>query len=953
MQETPKRPFRLSKETLSDKRLQYVLIGILLILFALIAVFDRSGFVGLVFSYIFVYLFGATYLGIMAIMLGFGIYFIVKKQRLYWKWNTTSIFALVLVLFALVAFGDNEGTMANLFSDYGTSFKTFMATPGFAVYLNSGTGGGLIGRFFYDLFALILTPIGARILYILAIVAGLFFVIKPLAFFIGEKIVHRNDQVKERDRRKMEEKQRDFNRYFDEREKIFIDQRDQQYEPEEQGIKVEDTAASDLLEPDDKKSDSLSRNRDKGPSLGSRSAIDVFKNNTSQSFNEQTKTVENPTPVPFTSGKSFNIFRDTPINDDVTVATKSSSVPTPSISRDNFHQYHESDGNTQGGVFVPYHSNSIKPTNVQEVEENTADFTSEEEVAPEVMPTPTPEPVVEPTPAPVEPFLQEEKKAEQPTNFTPNEGLFAHPDTPIKEEIPVEVPPAETPQPEQEEEVIPEKKVVRHRGPYKLPSIDLLDVVSHADNDLNNQEARINCAKLNNKLESLGINGKVINHIVAPSFTQYQIETNNDVKISQFGTIKNDLMMALSAVSINIQTPIPGTSYVGIEVPNKIRSAVSFREVFESIQNEDTHKKPLLAAIGKDVMGNVVNIEINKAPHLLIAGATGSGKSVCMNTIIVSILMRETPEDVKLMLVDPKRIELKEYADIPHLLCPVIMDAKKAEVALDKMCGVMEDRYKLFEKYSQRTIESYNDYAAQNGLPKLPYLVIIIDELADLMMQSKHEVEFSIARITQLARAAGIVLIVATQRPSVNVVTGVIKANIPSRIAFAVASQVDSKTILDDTEAANLLGKGDMLLSMQGALGRQRVQGAFVTDEEIRRVVAAIKAQREPEFDPIFMDLEPKQTIEQQSLDVDLGDTKGDDEADLYGQIIGFLSTVDTISISALQRRFRLGFPRAGRLLDQLQDEGLISGPQGAGKQREVLHDAVVARIKAGDEDAS
>jgi S-DNA-T family DNA segregation ATPase FtsK/SpoIIIE len=348
----------------------------------------------------------------------------------------------------------------------------------------------------------------------------------------------------------------------------------------------------------------------------------------------------------------------------------------------------------------------------------------------------------------------------------------------------------------------------------------------------------------------------------------------------------------------------------------------------------------LTVPLGKDINGLTVSLEINKTPHMLIAGTTGSGKSVCMNSIIMSLLIRTSPDDVRLMIVDPKRVEMSAFNNIPHLICPIITEAKKAAVALNKLVTMMENRYEMFKNSGNKNIESYNRWAIDNNQEKIPYYIVVIDELADLILVSSKEVEESIRRITQLARAAGIHLIVATQRPSVDVITGVIKANIPTRIAFAVSSYIDSKTILDAVGAEDLLGLGDMLLSVSGSGGIQRVQGAYVSDQEIYNVVNHVKRQREPNFEAEFLNLEPP-VPEQMSFSDEFQD---DTQEDLYFQILNFLSTQKMVSISSLQRKFNIGFPRAGSIIDKLEQEGLVSANKGS-RPRDVYQDLIATRL--------
>ena len=397
-----------------------------------------------------------------------------------------------------------------------------------------------------------------------------------------------------------------------------------------------------------------------------------------------------------------------------------------------------------------------------------------------------------------------------------------------------------------------------------------------------------------------------------------------------------ELALALAAKSVHIQAPIPGKKTVGVEIPNKAVTMVSVREILESIPKGMEDSK-LLVTLGKDIMGKPIFCEINKTPHLLVAGSTGSGKSVCINSMLVSILMRTKPDEVKLVLVDPKKVELSMYNGVPHLLTPVVTDPKKANIVLKKIVTEMEHRYDLFEESGTKNIAGYNAYIEKKNktkdefsqIKKLPYIVVIIDELADLMLVAAKEVEESIMRITQMARAAGIHLIVATQRPSTDVITGVVKANIPSRISFAVSSSIDSRTILDMTGAEKLLGKGDMLFLPQGENIPIRVQGTFISDEEIKAVADYTISQQKARYD---------ESLQIASEDVKGATTMADDamEEPLYNEIVEFVVTQGKASASLLQRRFRLGYNRAARAIDLLEERGII-GPSNGSKPREVL----------------
>ena len=438
-------------------------------------------------------------------------------------------------------------------------------------------------------------------------------------------------------------------------------------------------------------------------------------------------------------------------------------------------------------------------------------------------------------------------------------------------------------------------------------------------------------------LKDFGIDAKVVDTHVGPAVTQYELEIKAGTKVSKILSLNREIALALAAKDVRIQAPIPGKSTIGIELPNKKISMVNVREVLTSVPASKANSK-LLAVLGRDIMGNPQWMEINKTPHLLVAGSTGSGKSVCINSILASILMRTKPDEVKLVLVDPKKVELSIYNGVPHLLAPVVTDPKRANVALKKIVAEMERRYDVFEESKTKNIESYNAYIDKKnaGLPedqkekRMPFIVVIIDELADLMLVAAKEVEDSIMRITQMARAAGIHLIVATQRPSTDVITGVVKANIPSRISFAVSSGIDSRTILDMVGAEKLLGRGDMLFLPQGTNAPLRIQGTFISEDETKAIVDYVCNQQKARYDEtLLMDDEEKGATT-------MLDSKDDYEEPLYNEIVDFVIEQGKASASLLQRRFRLGYNRAARCIDLLEDRGIV-GPQNGSKPREVL----------------
>ncbi|WP_427338710.1 DNA translocase FtsK [Caloranaerobacter sp. DY30410] len=462
---------------------------------------------------------------------------------------------------------------------------------------------------------------------------------------------------------------------------------------------------------------------------------------------------------------------------------------------------------------------------------------------------------------------------------------------------------------------------------FKLPSIDLLDNVTKQQMTNDKTEIINNVKKLERTLLDFGIKAKVIQVSKGPTITRFELQPAPGVKVSKIVNLADDLALSLASSDIRIEAPIPGKSAIGIEVPNKIKSDVKIKEVLLSKEYMNIETK-IPFALGQDIAGNPIVANLEKMPHLLIAGATGSGKSVCINTLIVSILYKSRPDEVKLLMIDPKVVELSVYNGIPHLLIPVVTDPKKASFALNWAVNEMTRRYKLFSELGVRDLHSYNKKLDKEQTDKkLPQIVVIIDELADLMMVAPNEVEESICRLAQMARAAGIHLIIATQRPSVDVITGTIKANIPSRISFAVSSQADSRTILDMNGAEKLLGKGDMLYYPVGASKPIRVQGAYISDKEVERIVAYLKKynNNEENYENELLESVNKKT------------EKNDDTVDeLLQKAIELVVEHGQASISLLQRKFRIGYSRAARLIDEMEERGIIGGYEGS-KPRKVL----------------
>ena len=491
--------------------------------------------------------------------------------------------------------------------------------------------------------------------------------------------------------------------------------------------------------------------------------------------------------------------------------------------------------------------------------------------------------------------------------------------------------------PIEQESLEPKRKQedIYEDGAYTLPKFnEIFDPIKQKK--VNSTEfTKSNKEILERVLKDFGVNAKVVEIHIGPAVTEYELTVPAGTKVSRIVNINKEIALALAAKDVIIQAPIPGKSTIGVEIPNPTISSVTLREVLESPQNLKSDAK-ICAALGKDIMGTPKVMDLTKMPHLLVAGSTGSGKSVCINGIIASILMRYKPNEVKLVLVDPKKVELTNYNGIPHLLCPVVSDPKKASLTLQQVVSEMDKRFTLFSECEVKNISGYNELIEKENKKhpnspqaKMPYIVVIIDELADLMLVASKEVEDSITRITQLARAAGIHLIVATQRPSTDVITGLIKNNIPSRISFAVSSQIDSRTILDQPGAEKLLGKGDMLYFPMGDSAPTRIQGCFVNDDEIKRLIDYCKSQATVKYNEDF---------ENVSTNTSSGSTNsyaGEDDA-AYNEVVEFAIQTGKISASLIQRRFRFGYNRAARLMDLLESRGIV-GPQNGSKPREVL----------------
>jgi S-DNA-T family DNA segregation ATPase FtsK/SpoIIIE len=483
------------------------------------------------------------------------------------------------------------------------------------------------------------------------------------------------------------------------------------------------------------------------------------------------------------------------------------------------------------------------------------------------------------------------------------------------------------PTPKQEE-----FKFMKTDDGFQLPSINFLEEPEFKMGAADDENLRMQSQLLEKKLEDFGVQGRVVEVAPGPVITTFEYEPAPGVKINKIVTLTDDLALAMRAISIRIVAPIPGKAVIGIEVPNANRQMVKFKEVIASGAFEKSKSK-LTICLGKDIVGNPVVAELDKMPHLLIAGATGAGKSVALNAMICSLLYKSKPDEVKMIMVDPKRIELSNYDGIPHLITPVVTNPKKATNALFWAVREMENRYELLSEMSARNIKQYNSkvekgsqLADKKTHEKLPYIVIVIDELADLMMLASRDVEVALTRLAQMARAAGIHLILATQRPSVDVLTGIIKANFPTRLTFQVSSRTDSRTIIDTVGAENLLGSGDMLFLPPGTAKLQRIHGAYISEVELSQITAFLKSQGKPNYD---------ENVTEASA-IEIAEADDDDYDERYDDAVALITKTGQASISMVQRHLRIGYNRAARIIEKMEKEGIV-GPSDGAKPREVL----------------
>lgn len=875
-------------ELLSDET-RNALLGILVFLLAIIGLVETAGPLGKIIRYVFVYFLG-TFSSIVLVLLALlGVYIFVKRKFPKFKIKLTFGAIISLFLFSLIYSSENDWTLVNLSSNYRDIFDS-ISQEGYVTILSSSVAGGFLGHLLYTLLSSIVGGVGSQIICIVFIIGSIAVLLQPIVYYIGSKFVVVSSKVEQHNKKRKKDKEVRPSLIYDVPQEEILNMNNQGFKFMDDEMKIQEEAKEEKVVV-------------KKPKVRRENSFDIFNNDYGFGNNNKETTTNN-------KSKKFDIFNDNLFEEkqfrEEKIEINNTNLNNEDYKNDEYNFSNEL--KEEKNVFNFDHYNE-KETIVNEYQNDTINGTIEEEnyepindlynssnnIYEEVKETPN-------IPLETKEEIKEEVKEEKKNFFS----FFSQPKEEVK--IPNEA--------KEVKEVKEEKKKIEK--PFKnfvLPSLALLDEPQNHQEAENRSNAERKGILLNKKLESLGIKARVVNYRISASFTRYEISLDPNSKITQFNNISQDLMMALSAEKVNVLAPIPGSEYIGVEIPNIVRSPVSLKETLVGTITYST--PPLLTTIGKDAIGEIISFDLAKTPHLLVAGSTGSGKSVCMNAIIMSLLMHNTPNELKLILIDPKRVEFSAYADIPHLACPVITEVGKAGMALSRLVEFMNDRYKILQNVNAKNIEVYNKLMERQGKDKMEYYVCIVDELADLFMNVKSA-ENSIKEITQLSRAVGIHMIVATQRPSVDIITGTIKNNIPSRIAFAVTTGADSRTILDSVGAENLLGRGDMLVNIAGKLSMTRGQGCNVTDDEIERVVDFIKKQGAPVFNPRFLDLDPPKPQAEE-----IGNS-GTPEDDLVNEIIAYMSMGNHVSTTKIQTKFNIGYPRAARIIERLSEANMI-----------------------------
>lgn len=891
-----------SKKHVFSQEAIYVISGLFLFIFAIMGIINRSGIIGNLIRYALIYVIGSMYILPLVALAGFGLYLFFMRQKPKIKIGVFTAFFLLLIVFVSIYLSKDAVESKDVF-DYYNSLVEDLRGNDFYIDRSqvSKLGGGLIGHVIFFAFARLLNTEGIIIVCYLVIFASLFVLLKPLLYRLVNFVRGYISKSGILEKKLKKEKSKDFDDGDDippefSVDDIIINPSDggQSFnvpfnEPNRQeSVMVQPrTVSQEIAKEEDVR---VTKTNEVPPQNVSRPSyqhqeVPKYEFPKHESYNEpQTRKQPKIEYTQYTHDEHAEVIQSEPSLD-------KEERPTDS---------------TQGFSYKPIVSDIyLKGYSRGHIEEPSSGY-QEPSIITQVNETKS---VKEPS----EPFMVKNTEPSSENKSKPNtisyESFVLQKEEDKKEEV---------------------KQTESYFKEYKLPPFSLLKDSNQSSLEDNHQYAEEKIELLQEKLKELNVKAEVVDYTVGPTFTRIEIRPDPGVKVAQINSIKDDLMLGMAVSKMRMESPIPGKSAIGIEIPNEKRRMVRIKDIL-NLQSDYLDK--VMIALGMDVDGEVINANVSKMPHLLIAGGSGSGKSVCISTIITSLLLRYSPSDLRLLLVDLKQVELSNYQDLPHLICPIITQPKEAVIVLDRLVDEMEKRYDLLKKYQARDINQFNRYASLNNVDKIPYLIVIIDEFADLMVTSSKEVEFNVQRLSQLARAAGIHLIFATQRPSVDVISGVIKSNFLTRIAFRVFSAVDSKTIIERSGAEDLLGDGDMLFSNKGTI--TRIQGAFVDDEEIHRVTSFIKNQLPPSYYNDFINLEVRDNNLVNHMS-NFADNNDDDV--IYEKIKYYVMTKENgkATISELQRRFAIGFARAGRMMDRLENEGIVSKGNGA-NPRDVL----------------
>ena len=916
-----------SNDKMMTKETQNALLGVLLFLLCLIGLLENGGPLGRVIRYVFVFMLGTFFPFALLIGCLLGILLFIKREIKPLKLGFTAWSGVIFTISLLVLSSENTSPLSSVFKNYRDLFST-VDRGGLMVIIDSSLGGGIIGHFFYSLVSSLVGEVGVKIVFfVLMLLFGYLFLKPVLYYFINMFTKHLNKK------QEFERIEKNDNAILPKRtlfkDELEIEEPIITKEEKEENLFVDDDIIEDIFE--EKEDSKINTNIRSTPILEDLTDEDILldKKIYQEHYNNENDDTDNYSneelfvPKKEVKRDTFDIFSDMIVNrEDVNkvretqrinqiekdaamsksydIFNDSNHIPYATKEEEKINQPMAKEIDLINDMFEPMPS-------LREVQqhENTV-YINQESVSNEPTPYVNKEVVSEPTPQVNNTY--QEYVAPPTQNFANN---YAQNFDQKEEKIEANVSSYNI-----KEEKVEEKKesLINPFANYQIPSLGMLEDIKDNSYFENKQNAIIKSKMINDKLAALGIKGRVVDQHIAPAFTRYEIALDSAEKMNQFANISKDLQSAVAASSISILAPIPNSTNAGVDVPNAVRGMVGLKDVLSNM----SYDMPILyVGLGKDSIGKNVGINLAETPHLLVAGSTGTGKSVCMNTLIISLLMHARPDELKMVMIDPKRVEMASYHNIPHLACPVITDVRKAGVALQKVAKLMHERFKLFEVLGAKNISAYNRMMRKQNKPIMPYYVVFIDEMADLFNHVKSA-EQTIIEICSLARAAGIHVVCATQRPSADIITSNIKVNIPSRIAFAVSSIGDSKTVLGQSGAEQLLGKGDMIINVPGQLSYVRAQGAFVSDEDIELITEYIKKQAEPVYNPTLLDLEPETNSE---AEFDGSDSK---DNELANMVIEFIKKVTQTSTTKVQNRFNIGYPKAARIMDLLNDKGII-----------------------------